>query len=99
METSSSGIYDWNKKSERKLIYSLFRSIIRAAILTTPTTSPIKRKELEEHFQRVDHPKLDFGALSLWQDLFITEDYSDADIIEMAEEADEGDILNEESDF
>lgn len=83
METSSTTIYDWNKKSERQRIYSIFRSIIRA-ILTTPTTSPVKPKYLGEHFQRADHPKLDFGARSLWQNLFTIEgDDPEAEIIEI----------------
>ena len=77
VELSSSGIYDWNKKIQRKLIYSIFRSIIRVAVLTSPTTSPVKWKEIGEHFQCVDHPKLDF-----WRDIFITEDDSDVEIIE-----------------
>ena len=99
VELSSSDIYDWNKKSQRKHIYSIFRSIIRAAILTSPTTSSVKRKEIGEHFQCVDHPKLDFGALSLWRDLFITEDDSDVEFIEfprasVAAEADERNTLS-----
>ena len=84
METSSTTIYDWNKKSERQRIYSIFRSIIRAAILTIPTTSPAKPEYLGEHFQRVNHPKLDFGARSLWQNLFTIEgDDPEAEIIEI----------------
>lgn len=82
METSSTTIYDWNKKSETQRIYSIFRSIIRAAILTTLTTSPVKPKYLGEHFQRADHPKLDSGARSLWQNLFTIEgDDPEAEII------------------
>lgn len=61
-----------------------FRSIMRAAILTTRTTSPVKPECLGEHFQRVDHPKPDFGARSLWQDLFTLEgDDPEAEIIEI----------------
>ena len=84
VELSSSDIYDWNKPRHRKLIYLMFRSIIRAAILTTPTISPVKRKVIEEHFQCVDHPKLDFGALSLWENIFITEDDSDVEFVEFS---------------
>lgn len=85
METSSTSIYDWRKKSEKKRIYSIFRSIIRAAILTSPTTSPVKPECLGEHFQRVDHPKLDFGARSIWQDLFTLEgDDPEAEIVEIS---------------
>ena len=84
LKTSSNSIYDWRKKSEKKRIYSIFRSIIRAAILSSPTTSPINLEYLGEHFQRVDHPKLDFGARSLWQDLFTLEgDDPEAEIIEI----------------
>ena len=82
VELSSSDIYDWNKTRHRKLIYSLFRSTIRAAILTTSNTLPVKREVIGEHFQCVDHPKIDFGALSLWENIFITEDDSDVDFIE-----------------
>lgn len=77
VETSSTNTYEWSKKSQRKYIYSIFRSIIRAAILTTPTTSPVKGKELGGNFQRANNPKLDFGSLSLWQDLFTPEGYSE----------------------
>ena len=73
MKTSSSSIYDWNKKSGRKYLYSIFRSIIRAAILNSPV----------DNFERVDNPKLDFGALSLWQDIFTTEDDLVVEVVEI----------------
>lgn len=72
------------QESERQHIYSIFRSILRAAILTTPTTSPVKPEYLGEHFQYVNHPKLDFGARSLWQNLFTIEgDNPEVEIIEI----------------
>lgn len=66
-------------------MYSIFLSIIRAAILTSQTTSAVgKRQELGvELIAHANHRKLDFGALSPWQNIFITEDGPEVEYVEM----------------
>lgn len=45
IQISSSSTYDWPKKSERQHIYSIFRAIIRTAILSSLTISPVNGQE------------------------------------------------------
>ena len=61
----------------------MFRTIIRAAILSTPTTSPVKGDNFTENFSGASHSKLDFGTTSKWQDAFTTEDDPDVELVEM----------------
>ena len=61
----------------------MFRSIIRAAVLSSPTTSPVKKELTAGMFSGVEGDKLDYGVLSLWDKIFTTEDDPDAELIEM----------------
>ena len=77
-------LYEWIRKSHQPYIYSLFRSIIRAAILSTPTTSPVKSEDLGQLFHEEDaQSSFDFGAMKKWRDLFTTEDDPDVELIEL----------------
>jgi hypothetical protein len=67
LQITKNRVRDWTYSDERPLIYSIFRMIIRAAILSSPTTSPIKSEEFAERF-RDGRARFDFGVSSQWRE-------------------------------
>ena len=45
-QLDESSTYDWIRKSDRSIIYSAFRAIIRAAMLNDPKKSPVEGDEM-----------------------------------------------------
>jgi hypothetical protein len=82
VKVSESSSYDWHQDFYRETIYSFFRAIIRTAILTSPTTSPIKATDPQPQFPS-QHPKLDFGMIEQWDKAFTTEDDPDVELVEL----------------
>lgn len=69
LQITKNRVRDWIYSDERPLIYSIFRMIIRAAILSSPTTSPIKSEEFAERF-RDERARFDFGVSLQWREKF-----------------------------
>lgn len=77
--------FDWNDIEQRKAIYSTLRAITRAAVISSPTTSPLKG-DLQEQFAEMfttSDKHLDFQAVSSWDDIFVWEDDPDIEILDM----------------
>lgn len=62
------------------MIYSLFRSIIRAAILSSPSTSPVKGNQFASNFSGKHDSEYDFATRNRWEKVFVDEDDSDYEI-------------------
>lgn len=81
---SSSPVYIWHMNTQRKHIYTIFRAIVRAAILSSPVTSPSKRTDVVERFQTPCHSKFDFGAVAEWEEMFKPEGDSEVELVEIS---------------
>ena len=81
---TNSALYEWHKPSDRQRIYSTFRSIIRAAMLSTPTTSPIKSDTIATMFKGGSEHHNDYGTTAKWGEFFETsQDDPNVDILGM----------------
>jgi hypothetical protein len=79
VKVCESSPYDWVDDLWRPYIYSFFRAIIHAAMLSTPITSPVKTDP--EFFSR--DPKIDLGMKAQWETLFINDDDSEVEFVEL----------------
>ena len=68
---------------DRSAIYSITRSVIRAAVLSSPTTSPVKSSDLRIFFHANESAKFDYGAIEKWPFFHTSEDDPDVELVEL----------------
>lgn len=61
----------------RPMVYSLIRTTIRAALLSSPTTSPVKGEVTKSMFHAESSSQYDFGAGAQLDQIFCYEDESE----------------------
>ncbi|KAI9807034.1 MAG: hypothetical protein M1825_005751 [Sarcosagium campestre] len=75
--------FDWNQTEQRRAIYSTLRAITRAALISSPTTSPVKgeiQKQFAEMFT-ISKKDIDFKTATRWDEIFVSEENSDIEVL------------------